>query len=55
MKKLCGGDIHTKGDAAKKKIIIPERGSLFDYSFDLKANKTDGEWILWTELIDKNE
>lgn len=55
MKKLCGGDIHTRADIPKKKITIPERGSLFDYIFDLKQNKTEGEWVIWTELIDKNE
>jgi hypothetical protein len=44
MKRLCGGDINTKNDAPKKKVAIPDRGSLFDYIFDLKSNKTDGEW-----------
>lgn len=55
MKRLCGGDIATKYEGPKKKVSIPDRGSLFDYIFDLKQNKTDGEWVLWTELIDKNE
>ena len=55
MKRLCGGDIATKYEGPKKKVAIPDRGSLFDYIFDLKQNKTDGEWVLWTELIDKNE
>ncbi|CAD8159976.1 unnamed protein product [Paramecium pentaurelia] len=55
MKRLCGGDIHTKSDAPKKKVAIPDRGSLFDYIFELKQNKSDGEWVLWTQLIDKNE
>ena len=39
MKRLCGGDITTKNEGRKKKLTIPDRGS----------------WVLWTELIDKNE
>jgi dynein heavy chain len=54
MKRLCGGDIQVNVDL-KKKISIPDRGSLFDYSFEMKSNKQEGEWVLWLDLIDKNE
>ena len=38
----------------KKKLSLPERGSMFDYSLELKSNKSDVEWINWLEHI-KNE
>lgn len=55
MKRLCGGDIHVAADILKKKISAPDRGSLFEYSYEMKANKSDGEWVLWLDLVDKNE
>ena len=55
MKRLCGGDIHVAADVLKKKISAPDRGSLFEYSYEMKANKSDGEWVLWLDLVDKNE
>ena len=36
MKRLCGGDIPVLTDLPKMKISLPDRGSLFDYSFELK-------------------
>ena len=36
MKRLLGGDIQVNSDIPKKKIAVPERGSLFDYVFEMK-------------------
>lgn len=44
-----------QSDAPKKKLSLPDRGSLFDYVYEMKANKLDGEWLMWLDLVDKNE
>ena len=55
LKKLFGGDIHFPQEVKRKKLSLPDRGLLFDYKYQLKSNKTDGEWIPWLDLIDKAE
>ena len=54
VKRLCGGDIQVPAEIKKKKLSLPERGSMYDYSLEMKANRTDVEWINWIEHI-KNE
>lgn len=47
------------GDIAElrrdKKIYLPDRGVLYDYSYVIKSEKGEGEWIPWLELIDKEK
>jgi dynein heavy chain len=57
LKRLLGGDIPptTELKQKPKKISYPERGTLYEYIYQLKEDKRDGEWVLWVDLIDKNE
>lgn len=55
MKRLFGGDIKFGEDIKTKKINIPDRGLLFDYQYRMKAGNKEGEWVLWTDLIDATE
>ena len=54
VKKLFGGDIKTD-ETKKKKVAVPDRGVLYDYMYKMKANKADGEWVQWVDLIDITE
>lgn len=50
-----GGDIQVNSEIPKKKVAVPDRGSLFDYVFEMKQSRADGEWLMWLDLVDKNE
>ena len=53
IKKIVSGDIpELRRD---KKIYLPDRGVLYDYSYVIKAEGSEGEWILWLDLIDKEK
>lgn len=57
LKKLLSGDIKVP-DFEKKKLSMPERGSLFEYNFMKKKNHTPGstyEWNSWVDLIPTGE
>lgn len=57
LKKLLNGDIKIP-DFEKKKLPMPERGSLFDYNFVLKKGSAPGgpfEWVQWVDFIDLTE
>lgn len=49
MKRLLGKDIPMPKEIVTKKISLPEQGTMFDYEYRLKENKTDGEWVKWSE------
>jgi len=55
MKRLFGGDIKMEGEGKRKKISLPERGTLYDYKYQKKPSGNDFEWINWVDLIDKTE
>jgi len=53
LKKLISGDVPDV--KIKKKIHLPDRGLIFDYTFQTSQNKPEGDWILWVDLLDPNE
>jgi len=54
LKKIFLGDIQI-GEMKKKKINIPEKSLLFDWVYELKSNKLDGDWKQWIEKISLEE
>ena len=57
LKKLLSGDIKVP-EFEKRKLTMPERGSLFDYNFVPKKGAAPGstfEWVNWVDFIDVNE
>jgi len=53
LKKLCNGD--SPDIKLKYHISLPDQGQLFDYIYDIKKGKIEGEWISQLDSIDKNE
>lgn len=52
LKKILNKQVaEVNKDPRIKKIPFPEKGTLYNYNLDLKADKTDIEWTPWTELI----
>jgi dynein heavy chain len=50
LKKQLQGDIDT-GQKALKKVVFPERGTIYDHVYFPEKNK----WSNWNDLIDKEE
>ena len=55
IKKMLIDGTGGPADIKKKKLVLPERGQLYEYLYQLKSNLLDGEWIPWVDLIDKSE
>jgi len=51
IKRLLNKDIAMPEEVKTKKISLPDRGLLYDYVFETRSNKPDGDWFLWTDLI----
>lgn len=50
LKRLLGKDIIIP-DVESKKLSLPERGTIYDYTFKINDKTFEGEWILWTDEI----
>jgi dynein heavy chain len=50
LRKLLQGDLDT-GAKPLKKIVFPDRGTIYDHVFEMNESK----WQNWADLIDKNE
>lgn len=60
-KKLANGDIPLPPDVKKKKISLPERGTLYDYSIQKKVTQIQGQnvntidFVMWLDTIQQEE
>mmetsp|Transcript_42407 Transcript_42407/g.49462 ORF Transcript_42407/g.49462 Transcript_42407/m.49462 type:complete len:677 (+) Transcript_42407:4205-6235(+) len=50
LKKLLQGDLDA-GTKPLKKVVFPDRGTIYDHLFDPAKNK----WMNWNEIINKDE
>jgi dynein heavy chain len=49
-KKVLSIDMSTEKNK-KKKLTLPEKGSLFDYGFRVNLDKFTGEWFRWVDTL----
>lgn len=59
VKRLSALEVQTEipeGITPKKlSNCLPDRGTGFDYNYRMKPSGQEGEWILWTDLIETSE